>query len=115
MCVCVCVCMCVCMYVCMIHTVPLHGTVLCSVMHGLFPIPSLPYSSIILCACVRVCVCVCVCVCVKGSNMSSASELFSGTIGKLGEMLTSSSSSHMYYLMLFVVCVFLLIYFMMGR
>ena len=68
MCVCVCVCMCVCMYVCMIHTVPLHGTVLCSVMHGLFPIPSLPYSSIILCACVRVCVCacvrVCVCVCV---------------------------------------------------
>jgi hypothetical protein len=59
MCMYVCVYACMCIYVCMIHTVSLHGTVLCSVMHELFPIPSLPYSSIILC--VRVCVCVCVC------------------------------------------------------
>lgn len=51
----------------------------------------------------------------QGTNMSSASELFAGTIGKLGEMLTNSSSSHMYYLMFFVVFVFLLIYFMMGK
>mmetsp|Transcript_9518 Transcript_9518/g.15856 ORF Transcript_9518/g.15856 Transcript_9518/m.15856 type:complete len:127 (+) Transcript_9518:36-416(+) len=50
-----------------------------------------------------------------GSNMSSASELFAGTIGKLSEMLTNSSSGHMYYLMFFVIFVFLLIYFMMGR
>mmetsp|Transcript_23633 Transcript_23633/g.24257 ORF Transcript_23633/g.24257 Transcript_23633/m.24257 type:complete len:131 (+) Transcript_23633:19-411(+) len=50
-----------------------------------------------------------------GSNMTSASDLFSGTIQKLTSMIASNSSSHMYYLVGFVVFVFLVIYFMMGR
>ena len=37
------------------------------------------------------------------------------TISKLGIMIQSGSSKHMYYLIAFVVFVFLIIYFMMGR
>ena len=50
-----------------------------------------------------------------GLNMHDTSSLFGSTIGKLGAMLSSNSSQHMYYLVLFVVFVFLVIYFMMGR
>ncbi len=51
----------------------------------------------------------------QGTNFTSASDMFGTTIGKLGNMLTTASSTHMYYLIGFVVFVFLLIYFMMGR
>mmetsp|Transcript_23596 Transcript_23596/g.23792 ORF Transcript_23596/g.23792 Transcript_23596/m.23792 type:complete len:129 (+) Transcript_23596:77-463(+) len=50
-----------------------------------------------------------------GTNFTSAGELFSKTIGKMGVMLNSASSKHMYYLVGFVVFVFLLLYFMMGK
>lgn len=50
----------------------------------------------------------------QGTFMST-SDMFKGTMDKLGSMLNSSSSKHMYYLVVFVVVVFLLIYFMMGQ
>ncbi len=45
----------------------------------------------------------------------NTSDLFKGTMTKLGSMLTSSSSQHMYYLIVFVLVVFLVVYFLMGR
>lgn len=48
-----------------------------------------------------------------GSTFGSANELFKGTIGKLGELISSGGSNHMYYLIGFVIFVFLLLYFMM--
>jgi hypothetical protein len=47
--------------------------------------------------------------------MMSASDLFTGTIEKLGTMISANSSSHMYLLIAFVVFVFLVIYFSMGK
>lgn len=52
---------------------------------------------------------------VQGKSFGTAGDLFKNTIGKLGSMLTSGSSYHMYYLVAFVVFVFLILYFLMGR
>ena len=51
----------------------------------------------------------------QGTTFGTAGDLFKNTIGKLGNMLTTSSSYHMYYLVAFVVFIFLVLYFMMGR
>ena len=51
----------------------------------------------------------------QGSTFTTANELFGSTITKLGNMLNSSSSQHMFYLIGFIVLVFFIIYFMMGR
>jgi blocked-early-in-transport protein 1 len=48
-----------------------------------------------------------------GSTFGSANELFKGTIGKLGELISSGGSNHMYYLIGFVIIVFLMLYFLM--
>ena len=50
-----------------------------------------------------------------GNSFGSVSGLFNSTIGKLGQMMGASSSHHMYYLVFFIVFVFLVLYFMMGR
>ncbi len=50
-----------------------------------------------------------------GSSFGSATDLFKNTIGKIGVMVTSGGSKHMYYLIGFVVFMFILIYFFMGR
>mmetsp|Transcript_22260 Transcript_22260/g.32379 ORF Transcript_22260/g.32379 Transcript_22260/m.32379 type:complete len:130 (-) Transcript_22260:43-432(-) len=50
-----------------------------------------------------------------GSNIMSASDMFSSTLGKLGAMMSSGGSGHMYLLIVFVVFIFVLIYFAMGR
>ena len=51
----------------------------------------------------------------QGQGFGTASNLFTNTISKLGNMLTTSSSKHMYYLIGFIVVVFIILYFMMGR
>mmetsp|Transcript_15725 Transcript_15725/g.15087 ORF Transcript_15725/g.15087 Transcript_15725/m.15087 type:complete len:132 (+) Transcript_15725:173-568(+) len=50
-----------------------------------------------------------------GTTFGTAGDLFNNTIGKLGTMMTTSSSYHMYYLMMFVVFIFLVLYFLMGK
>ena len=50
-----------------------------------------------------------------GGTFGSATDLFKNTINKLGVMVTSGSSKHMYYLIAFVVFVFFILYFSMGR
>lgn len=48
-------------------------------------------------------------------SFGTAASLFTNTIAKLGNMLTSGSSNHMYYLIAFVVIIFIVLYFLMGR
>ena len=50
-----------------------------------------------------------------GSGFGKASEMFSTTLTKMGEMINSPGGQHMYYLIGFVVFFFLLLYFTMGR
>lgn len=50
-----------------------------------------------------------------GSSFGTAAGLFKNTIGKLGTVINATSNSHMYYLVAFVVFVFLILYFMMGK
>jgi hypothetical protein len=50
-----------------------------------------------------------------GGTFGSATDLFKSTINKLGVMVTSGSSKHMYYLIAFVVFIFFILYFSMGR
>ena len=51
----------------------------------------------------------------QGSHFGTAAGLFKNTIGKLGTMINASTNSHMYYLVAFVVFIFLVLYFMMGK
>lgn len=41
--------------------------------------------------------------------------MFKDTIGKIGNMMSTENSMHMSYLVIFVVVVFVIIYFMMGK
>lgn len=50
-----------------------------------------------------------------GSTFGSTSELFKNTIGKLGMMLNTGGSNHMFYLIGFIVFIFILLYYLMGR
>lgn len=52
----------------------------------------------------------------QGDSFGTAANLFTNTIAKLGAMIESGGGSyHMYYLIAFIVFVFLLLYFLMGR
>jgi hypothetical protein len=51
----------------------------------------------------------------QGDSFSGATDMFKDTIGKIGNMISSGNQMHMTYLVLFVVVVFLIIYFMMGK
>lgn len=48
-----------------------------------------------------------------GSSFNDVSSLFTSTIGKLGDMMGTSSSHHMYYLIFFIVFIFMTLYLMM--
>lgn len=50
-----------------------------------------------------------------GGTLGSATDLFKSTLSKMGTMMTSSGSNHMYLLIFFIVLVFIIMYFMMGR
>lgn len=51
----------------------------------------------------------------QGSTFGTTSELFKNTIGKLGTMLNTGGSNHMFYLIGFIVFLFILLYYLMGR
>ena len=50
-----------------------------------------------------------------GGSMNMSSDLIKGTIGKIGQMINNPSSKHMWYLVGFMVGLFLLITFFMGK
>ena len=48
-----------------------------------------------------------------GDSFTGVTDLFSSTIGKMGEMMNSGGGNHMYYLIVFVVLIFFGLYFFM--